>query len=60
MEPTGLLEFDVPALRRVLREDPPLAATVYPRILEAVARRLGATRHQLLDLYTQQAEHVPW
>ena len=43
-----------------LREDPALAATVYPRVLEAVARRLGATRHQLLDLYAQEAERVPW
>jgi CRP-like cAMP-binding protein len=60
VEPTDLLEFDAEALRRALREDPALAATVYPRILEAVARRLGATRHQLLDLYTQQAERVPW
>lgn len=60
VEPTGLLEFDAPALRRVLREDSALAATVYPRILEAVSRRLNATRHQLLDLYTQQAERAPW
>jgi len=60
VEPTELLEFEADALRRALRDDPALAATIYPRILEAVARRLGATRHQLLDLYTQQAERVPW
>jgi CRP-like cAMP-binding protein len=60
VEPTALLEFDVQALRQALREDPALAATVYPRVLESVARRLGATRHQLLDLYAQQAERVPW
>ena len=52
------LEFDVETLRRALREDRPWA-TVYPRVLEA-ARRLGATRHQLLDLYAQEAERVPW
>jgi CRP-like cAMP-binding protein len=60
VEPSRLLEFDVETLRRALREDPALAATVYPRVLEAVARRLGATRHQLLDLYAQEAERVPW
>jgi CRP-like cAMP-binding protein len=60
IEQSDLLEFDAEALRRALREDPALAATVYPRVLEAVARRLNATRHQLLDLYTQQAERVPW
>jgi CRP-like cAMP-binding protein len=60
LEPTRLLQFEVPVLRRALREDPALAATVYPRVLEAVARRLGATRHQLLDLYAHEAERVPW
>jgi CRP/FNR family cyclic AMP-dependent transcriptional regulator len=60
VEPTTLVEFDVPVLRRALREDAALAATVYPRMLEAVARRLGATRHQLLDLYAHQADRVPW
>jgi CRP-like cAMP-binding protein len=53
VEPTRILEFEGPTLRRMLREDPALAATVYPRVLEAMARRLGATRHQLLDLYAQ-------
>jgi CRP-like cAMP-binding protein len=60
LEPTRLLAFEAAALRRVLREDPALAATVYPRVLEAVARRLGATRHQLLDLYARDVEWVPW
>jgi CRP-like cAMP-binding protein len=60
LEPTTLLAFDVGELRRALLDDAELAATVYPRLLEAVARRLGATRHQLLDLYAQQAEPVPW
>jgi len=60
VEPTEVVEFDVPALRRALRDDPALAATVYPRVLEAVARRLGATRHQLLDLYAHEAERVAW
>jgi CRP/FNR family cyclic AMP-dependent transcriptional regulator len=60
VEPTRLLEFEVDALRSALHDDPALAATVYPRVLEAVARRLGATRHQLLDLYARDAERVPW
>jgi CRP-like cAMP-binding protein len=60
VEPTKLVAFDVPALRRALREDSALAATVYPRLMEAIARRLGATRHQLLDLYAHQADRVPW
>ena len=60
VEATRVLQFDVPVLRRALREDPALAATVYPRVLEAVARRLGATRHQLLDLYAHEADRVPW
>lgn len=60
LEPTDLLAFNVRLLRRALREDPPLAATLYPRVLEAVARRLSATRHQLLDLYGRERERVPW
>lgn len=60
LDPTTLVAFDIGELRRALREDAELAATVYPRLLEAVARRMGATRHQLLDLYSQQAEPVPW
>jgi len=59
-EPTTVLAFDLRRLRAVLREDPALAATLYPRVLEAVARRLTATRHQLLDLYGREAESVPW
>jgi CRP/FNR family cyclic AMP-dependent transcriptional regulator len=60
VEASDLLVFNVRLLRRALREDSPLAATLYPRVLEAVARRLHATRHQLLDLYGREAERVPW
>jgi CRP/FNR family cyclic AMP-dependent transcriptional regulator len=60
VEASDLLVFNVRLLRRALREDPPLAATLYPRVLEAVARRLHATRHQLLDLYGREPERVPW
>ena len=33
-----------------------LAASLYPRVLEAVARRLDGTRLQLLDLFAGQVE----
>jgi CRP-like cAMP-binding protein len=59
VEPTRVLTIEAATLRRALREDPALAATVYPRVLEAMARRLGATRHQLLDLYAREAERRP-
>jgi CRP-like cAMP-binding protein len=53
VEPTRIVQIDAASLRALLRHDPDLAATVYPRVLEALARRLGATRHQLLDLYAR-------
>ena len=56
VEPSRILTIDAITLRRSLRDDPALAATVYPRVLEAVARRMGATRHQLLDLYARESE----
>jgi len=59
-EPTTLLVFEPKRLREVLEQDLPLAATLYPRLLEAIGRRLSATRGQLLDLYAQQAEPVAW
>jgi CRP-like cAMP-binding protein len=60
IEPTELLVFEPRQLRSLLEADLALAATLYPRLLEAIGRRLGATRNQLLDLYAQQAEPVPW
>lgn len=60
VEPTRLLAFESAPLRKALQEDPALAATVYPRVLEAVARRLGATRHQLLDLYGGDQKAAMW
>jgi CRP/FNR family transcriptional regulator, cyclic AMP receptor protein len=60
VEPSTIIAFDLRKLRAALREDPALAATLYPRLLEAVSRRLTATRQQLLDLYGQDAERVPW
>jgi CRP/FNR family transcriptional regulator, cyclic AMP receptor protein len=60
LEPTTLLSFEPRRLRALLEGDCALAATLYPRLMEAIGRRLGATRNQLLDLYAQQAEPVPW
>jgi CRP/FNR family cyclic AMP-dependent transcriptional regulator len=42
-----------PKLRAALKEDHALAASLYPRVLQAVARRLHATRMQLLDLFAR-------
>jgi CRP/FNR family transcriptional regulator, cyclic AMP receptor protein len=56
---TTVIELDGPALRAALADDPTLAATVLPRAMEAIARRLTATRVQLLDLFAQ-AEDEPW
>jgi len=46
------------ALRGVLRTDCRLASIVYPRLLEAVARRLIGTREQLLDVFARGSDHA--
>jgi len=53
------LVFAAEPLRELLNDDV-LAATLYPRLLQAMARRLTATRLQLLDLYAREGEVVPW
>jgi len=60
VEPGEALVFDADALRDMLREDDALAATVYPRLLQSLGRRLTATRFQLLDLYARERDFVPW
>lgn len=59
IEPVEVLVFPGTALRRLLAGDAAMAASVYPRVLAAVSRRLVATRTQLLDLYAGQ-EQVRW
>jgi len=54
IEPVRLLQLPGEQLRALLRADHALAASVYPRILQAVARRLAATRMQLLDLFARE------
>jgi CRP/FNR family cyclic AMP-dependent transcriptional regulator len=64
IEPVTLLELPGERLRALLRSDHALAASVYPRVLQAVARRLSATRFQLLDLFAREEwgrrEVQPW
>jgi CRP-like cAMP-binding protein len=62
-EAAVLLAFRGDELRAALRADHALAASVYPRVLHAVARRLAATRFQLLDLFAREpqvSEVHPW
>ncbi len=59
LEPTTLMSFEGAALRAALDADPALAAAVLPRVLDAISRRLAATRTQLLDLFAR-AESEPW
>jgi CRP-like cAMP-binding protein len=50
------LAVDAAALRDALRADDALAASLYPRLMETMARRLQGTRLQLLDLFSGQVE----
>ena len=56
--PTTAVMFDGAELKRALAGDADLAAAIYERLLVSVARRLTATRTQLLDLYRPGNE--PW
>jgi CRP-like cAMP-binding protein len=59
LEPVRVIAFDGARLRAALQSDHALAAGVYHQVLEAVARRLQASYHQLLDLYRAEATE-PW
>jgi CRP-like cAMP-binding protein len=59
IEPTTGVVFPARALREALDNDEELAAALYPRILRSVARRLEATRLQLLDVFAQDSG-TPW
>jgi CRP/FNR family cyclic AMP-dependent transcriptional regulator len=56
--PTTAILFDGETLRPALATDCDLAGAIYGRLLVSVARRLVATRVQLLDLYSPGYE--PW
>lgn len=51
IEPCWLIAFPGTALRAQLAIDPVLSAAVHRQALDAVARRLLATRQQLMDMY---------
>lgn len=51
VEPTEAICFEAAVLRDALERDDDLAAAIHPRLLKLVARRLDATRLQLLDLF---------
>jgi CRP/FNR family transcriptional regulator, cyclic AMP receptor protein len=55
IEPVISLVFEGASLRIALREDCVLASVMYPRMLQAVSRRLAASRLQLLDLFAGDA-----
>ena len=52
-EASKALVIEGTKLRAALKEDHALAASLYPRVLKAVARRLRSTRLQLLDLFAR-------
>ena len=54
--PSSAITFDGPALRASLAVDCELASALYERLLVSVARRLTATRMQLLDVYRYGSE----
>jgi CRP/FNR family cyclic AMP-dependent transcriptional regulator len=58
LAPTRVLLFERERLAASMAADCELAAAVHQRVLLAVARRLQATRVQLLDLYSPGDE--PW
>jgi CRP/FNR family transcriptional regulator, cyclic AMP receptor protein len=56
--PTRAMVFERERLTAALALDCEVAAAIYSRVLVAVARRLAATRLQLLDVY--RAGQEPW
>jgi CRP/FNR family transcriptional regulator, cyclic AMP receptor protein len=56
--PTTAVSFEGERLKSALASDCDLAAAIYSRLLITVARRLTATRVQLLDLY--RPGNQPW
>ncbi len=49
--PVDVLALEASGLRAALASDCTLASALYPRLLQALSRRLNATRLQLLDLF---------
>ena len=59
LEPVKVIAIEADPLRAGLKADCVLSAGIYPRLAEALARRLEATRQQLLDLYGSE-QRPPW
>ena len=59
LEPVKVIAIEAEPLRAGLKADCVLSAGIYPRLAEALARRLEATRQQLLDLYGSE-QRPPW
>ena len=59
LEPVKVIAIEAVPLRAALQEDCVLSAGIYPRLAEALARRLEATRQQLLDVYGSE-QRAPW
>ena len=59
LEPVKVIAIEAEALRAELKGNCDLAAGIYPRLAEALARRLEATRRQLLDVYASE-QRQPW
>ena len=59
LEATELVLMNGAELRAELDADPKLGSAVYSALLGALARRLVATRQQLLDLFAQPV-YEPW
>jgi CRP/FNR family cyclic AMP-dependent transcriptional regulator len=57
--PTSIAAVDAATIQSALADDPVFAAALLPRVLEAVAGRLGESWSQLLDLFGQSAVE-PW
>jgi CRP/FNR family cyclic AMP-dependent transcriptional regulator len=55
---TESIVFEASALREALARDDDLAIALYPRLLRTIARRLEATRGQLLDLFGTGSEQA--
>lgn len=59
VQPVDVIALDGPRLRAALASDCETAAILYTRLLQAMTRRLGATRLQLLDLYASRPDGLP-
>lgn len=60
IEPIEAIVFEGTSLRAALHEDCELHSALYPRLLMVVARRLNATRTQMLDLFATEQVKSAW